>query len=146
MEQTRKHLKFASLAILAMAGISLINIVSEILFGELNNADIPAGSSDNILLITKIFVLVVSAVLLFPQVYIGIKGIKVSKNPDSSKAHIVWGIILLVSALLSLASPAISVINQVDVFENVSGFLSILVEALFLYDYVKYAIAVRKGN
>ena len=146
MEQTRNHLKFSSLAILAIAFFSLINIVSEFLVGELNNAEIPAGSLDNILLITKIILMVVSLVCLLPQVYIGIKGLKVAKNPDSSKAHIVWGIILLVLAIIGMISPLIAVIKQDDVFENASALLSILVEVAFFYDYVKYARAVAKAN
>ena len=146
MEQTRKHLKFSSLAILALAGLSLINIVSELLLGELNNAEIPAGSPDNILLITKVILMVVSLVCLLPQVYIGIKGLKVAKNSDSSKAHIVWGIILLAFAIIGLVSPLVAVIKQDEVFENASALLSILIEVAFFYDYVKYARAVAKEN
>ena len=146
MEQTRKHLKFSSLAILALAGVSLINIVSELLFGEINNAEIPAGSPDNILLITKIILMAVSFLFLLPQVYIGIKGLKVAKNPDSSKGHIVWGIILLVFAIIGMISPLIAVIKQEEVFENASALLSILIEVAFFYDYVKYARVVAKAN
>ena len=144
MEQTRKHLKFSSFAILALAGLSLINIVSELLFGELNGAEIPVGSPDHILFITKIILMAVSFLCLLPQVYIGIKGLKVAKNPDSSKGHIVWGIILLAFAIVGLISPLVSIIKQDYVFENVSELLSILVEVAFFYDYVKYARAVAK--
>ena len=146
MEQTRKHLKFSSLAILALAALSLINIVSELLFGELNNAEIPAGSPDNILLITKIILMVVSLVCVLPQVYIGIKGLKIAQNPDSSKGHIVWGIILLAFAIIGMISPLVAVIKQDEVFENASALLSILIEVAFFYDYVKYARVVAKAN
>ena len=146
MEQTRKHLKFSSLAILALAALSLINIVSELLFGELNNAEIPAGSPDNILLITKIILMVVSLVCVLPQVYIGIKGLKIAQNPDSSKGHIVWGIILLAFAIIGMISPLVAVIKQEEVFENASALLSILIEVAFFYDYVKSARAVANEN
>ena len=146
MEQTRKHLKFSSLAILALAALSLINIVSELLFGELNNAEIPAGSPDNIFLITKIILMVVSLVCVLPQVYIGIKGLKIAQNPDSSKGHIVWGIILLVFAIIGMISPLLAVIKQEEVFENASALLSILIEVAFFYDYVKSAKAVANEN
>ena len=146
MEQTRKHLKFSSLAILALAALSLINIVSELLFGELNNAEIPTGSPDNILLITKIILMVVSLVCVLPQVYIGIKGLKIAQNPDSSKGHIVWGIILLAFAIIGMISPLLAVIKQEEVFENASALLSILIEVAFFYDYVKSARAVADEN
>ena len=146
MEQTRKHLKFASLAILAMAALSLINVVFEIFFGELNSTEIPAGSPDNVLLIAKIILMVVSVLCLLPQTYIGIKGLKVAKNPDSSKAHIIWGVILLAFAVIGLVSPLVAIIKQDAIFENASELLSVLIEVAFFYDYVKHARAVANGN
>ena len=146
MENTRKHLKFSSLAILAMAGLTFINIVSELLLGELNGAEIPAGSPDKTLLITKIILMVVSFLFLLPQVYVGIKGLKIAKNPDSSKGHIVWGTILLVIAVIGLLSPIVAIVKQEAVFENASELLSVAVEVAFFYDYVKYARAVAKAN
>ena len=145
MEQARKHLKISSIIVLVFAGLTLLNLVSELLFGELNRAEIPDGSPDNILLITKILLLVVSLLLLLPQVYVGLKGLKMAKKPDSSKAHIIWGTILLVIAILGLVSPAIAIIKQEDVFNNVSELLSILVDVVVFFDYVKYARMVSKG-
>lgn len=145
MEQSRKYLKISSIVVLIFAGLTLLNLVSELLFGELNRAEIPAGSPENILLITKIILLVVSILLLLPQVYVGIKGLKMAKNPDSSKAHIIWGTILLVIAVLGLVSPAIALIKQEDVFNNVSELFSILVDVIVFFDYVKYARRVSRG-
>ena len=90
--------------------------------------------------------MVVSLVCLLPQVYIGIKGLKIAKNPDSSKGHIVWGIILLAFAIIGMVSPLVAVIKQDEVFENASALLSILIEVAFFYDYVKCARVVAKAN
>ena len=57
MEQTRKYLKLSSIAVLALAFFSLLQIVSELLYGDLNNAAISEGAPENILLITKILML-----------------------------------------------------------------------------------------
>ena len=147
MEQARKHLKLTSFVVLALAVLSLINAVFEIFFGEFNNVPIPEGSPENILLITKIFVLVIALLLTVPQLYIGIKGLRIAKNPNASKsnAHIVWGIILLVITIMSMVSPALDIIKQEAVFENGSSLLSIAVDAMFLYDYVKYAKMISKA-
>ena len=146
MEQTRKHLKTTSIIVLALAGLTLLNLLFELFFGELKNAEIPAGSPDNILLIAQIFVLVVSLLMLLPQVYIGIKGLKMAKNPDSSKGHIVWGVILLVFAVLGLLSPLLALVQgNGEAFGNVSEVLSMAVDIMILFDYVKYARAVRNG-
>ena len=144
MEQTRKYLKLSSIAVLALAGFSMLQVISELLFGELGNATIPEGAPDNILLITQIFLFSFALLLTLPSIYIGIKGIRIAKRPNSSKGHIVWAIILLVFATLSLISPIVDFINNGFKQGNISEFFSIAVEVVVFFDYIKYAIAVRK--
>ena len=139
MEQARRHLKISSIVVLLFAGFTLLNLIFELWFGDLNNAEIPAGSPDNILLITKILLLSISFVLLLPQLYIGIKGLKEAKSPTDSKGHIVWGMILFVLTLVGLISPAVAIIKREAVFENVSSLCSILVEVVVFFDYIKCA-------
>lgn len=146
MEKARKNLKNLSIVILAFAGLTLIDTVFELLFGSFNNAEIPEGSPDNILLITKIFVAVVALIMLLPQVYIGVKGLKVAKNPDSSRGHIVWGTILFVLTLIGLVSPVLALIRMEDAAANIAQILSVAVDAAIFWYYVKFAKIVSKGN
>ena len=84
--------------------------------------------------------------MLFPQTYIGIKGLKIAEKPNSSKGHIVWGVILLVFAVLGLLSPLLALVQgNGEAFGNVSEVLSMAVDIMILFDYVKYARAVRNG-
>ena len=150
MEQSRKNLKNSSIIVLALAALSLLNIIFGLFFGELNgelnNATIPEGAPKNVVLITQIFILVVSALMLLPHAYIGIKGLKIAKKPDASKGHIVWGIILVVVTAFTLISPLVSFFQgNGDAFGNVSEFLSIAVDVAILVGYVKFAMDVRKG-
>ena len=144
MEQTRKYLKLSSIAVLALAFFSLLQIVSELLYGELNNAAIPDDAPENILLITKIIVLVVSLLLTLPNIYIGIKGLLIAKEPNSSKGHIIWAIILLAFAALFLIEQGVGFIHDGFNFENISAFCSIVVEVTVFVEYIRLAIAVRK--
>ena len=146
MEQSRKHLKITSIIVLVLAAFSFMNIVAELIYGAINNATIPEGSPDNILQITKIFLLVVTLIMLAPHIYVGVKGIKVANKPNSSKAHIVWAILIFVFSLSCLVSPIVAIIGQQDVWENVSTILSVLVEIAVFFDYIKCAIAVSKGK
>ena len=150
MEQARKNLKTSSIIVLALAGLSLLNLIFGIFFGdlntELNNATIPDGSPDNVILIAKIFVLVVSILMLLPQLYIGLKGLKMAKKPDASRGHIVWGIILVVFTAMGLLSPLAAFLQgDGDAFANVAEFMSIAVDVFVLFEFVKYARAVRKA-
>jgi hypothetical protein len=145
MEQTRKNLKLSSIAVLALAVFSLLQIVSELLFGELNNAAIPEGAPENILLITQIILFSVAFVLTLPSVYIGIKGLRMAKKPNLSKGHIVWAIILLALTSFGLIEHVVGFIQNGFNFENISAFWSVAVEAFVFAEYIRFAIAVRKS-
>ena len=120
MEQTRKNLKTSSIIVLALAGLSLLN--------------------------TSMFILAVSLLILLPHLYIGIKGLKIAKKPDSSKGHIVWGIILIVFTCIGLISPLLALLQgNGEAFGNASELCSIAVDVYVLIEYVKYAKAVRNG-
>ena len=144
--EKRKHLKWSSVAILAFVGFTLLELVSEIFLGELNNVEIPEGSPANVLLITKIFLLCVSVLFTLPGLYVGFKGLKMAKNPDNSKGHIVWAKILFVFAVLSLAAPVFGFINKADGVDNFGGLFSILFEIAIYFDYIKYAKVVAEEN
>ena len=144
MSKSRINLKIISIVVLILAALSLVNIASGLIFGALDEAEIPADAPDNILLITKIFVAVISLIMLAPHVYVGIKGIKVANKPNSSKAHIFWAIILIAFAAYSLISPIASVIILEDVLSNIFSIISIAFEIVVFILYTKYAIAVAK--
>ena len=93
MEQSRKYLKLSSILVLIFSGLTLINIIYELVFAEFTDVEIPDGMPANILLITKIVIAVISVLLLLPRLYIGFKGLKIANNPDSSRGHIIWGMI-----------------------------------------------------
>ena len=130
---------------LILSAFYAIQLVCELMFGEINNATIPEGAPDNILLITKIVLASIAGLLLIPNIYIGVKGLKVAKNPDSSKAHIVWAIILLVFSCLALISPIVDFINNGIQYKITSAFCSIVVDITVFIEYIYYARAVAKG-
>ena len=144
MEQTRKYLKLSSIVVLILAGVFMLQVVSELLYGEFKNAAIPDGAPDNILMITRISLFLVALLLTLPSIYIGIKGLRVAKKPDASKGHIVWAVILLVFVSLSLIEPVVSFVNDGFKRDNISAFLSTAVEVSVIFEYIKYAVALRK--
>ena len=145
MEQSRKYLKLSSIAVLALAFFSMLQLVSELLFGDINQAAIPEGAPDNILLITRSVLFAVAFLLMLPNIYIGIKGMRIAKKPNASKAHIVWAIILLAFACLSIIEPVVTCVSDGMKYENISAALSIAVEITVFFEYIKYAMAVRKN-
>lgn len=148
MAQAKKNLKTYSIIVLALGALTLINLLFELFFGELNgelnNATIPDGAPANVAMIARIFILVISLLFLLPQFYIGIKGLKIVKKPDSSRAHIVWGVILTVFTALTWISSFLAFFQgDGDAFGKVAEFFSIAVDVYVLFEYVRYAKAVR---
>ena len=139
MEKNKKNLKILSILILALAVYSLIRIVLSVFSIDLNPEDLTDGASATLLLIGQIFVCVVSFILLIPQIFVGIKGIKVSNNPDSSKAHIVWAVILTVLSVIGILSPASELIKGVAVLDNLLAVADMALDAIIYIEYINYA-------
>ena len=111
---------------------------------DFRNVELPEGAPENTVLITKIVVLVISALILIPQFYVGFKGLSVIKKPAKSKAHISWAIVLLVLAIIGLIDPIIGIVNQTNTGDNVGILLNLILEAFIYYDYIKFARLVAK--
>ena len=118
MEQAKKNLKTFSIFVLLYAGASLIKILTELLLGDLNSAEIPVGSPDNILMITKMVLLGISLILLLPRVYVGCKGLKIAKKPDASKGHIIWAMIIVACLALELILD-LPAMYYIDMLKNI---------------------------
>jgi hypothetical protein len=146
MDQSRKNLKVSSIVILLLGVWSLVDVLLQVFFGEINNAQIPAGAPDNILEITRIFLIVVSALILLPQFYIGIKGLVVANKPNSSKGHIRWAIVLLVFTIIGFIDAVIRVIGGESIKEYISVFLNLAFEGVLYYEYIVFARRVAKEN
>lgn len=146
MEKSRKDLKISSIVILLFGVWSLVDVISQVFFGEINNANVPAGAPDNILEITRIFLIVVSALILLPQFYIGIKGIAVANKPNSSKGHIRWAIVLLVFTIIGFVDAVIRVIGGESIKEYISVFANLALEGVLYYEYIVFARLVAKEN
>jgi hypothetical protein len=146
MDQSKKNLKVSSIVILLLGVWSLVDVLLQVFFGEINNANVPAGAPDNILEITRIFLIVVSALILLPQFYIGIKGIAVANKPNSSKGHIRWAIVLLVFTIIGFIDAVIRVIGGESIKEYISVFANLALEGVLYYEYIVFARLVAKEN
>ena len=146
MEQNRKHLRISSFLVLFMAALTLLRLLAELAWGEINYAIIPDGAPENVISIAKTFLLVTSLLFLLPEVYVGIKGLRIAKKPNLSKGHIVWAIIIFALTVINIVSPLIGVVSGDNQKENLSTVLSLVVSASIYFDYIKYARLIAKEN
>lgn len=144
MENSRKQLKINSILVLVLGAASLLQVIAELCFGEINRAQLPEGAPENILEITKIIILVVSLVILLPQFYVGFKGLRIAKKPTASRTHIKWAIVLFVCTIIGILNSVIEVINGNDIKDYISSLLNLALEGIVYYEYIKYARLVAK--
>ena len=135
MEKNRKNLRDMSGLVLFCTLLSAIRLISDSLALDFNIQNLPADVTEGLAAVSRIVLCVIGFILLLPQVYMGVKGIKLSKKPDASKGHIVWAIILLVFAAMGLVSSVSGLIQTGDVMGNifkiVDGVLDVIAFLMF---------------
>ena len=141
MENTRKELKLTSIAILVFAALSLVSVITSIIFGDFSSL---ADTPDGVLLASKIIVVVIAALILLPQVYVGVKGIKIAKAPVSTKAHIVWATILLVISVISVIMFVVDLFKAGNTAQEVGDLCNAVVEGVLFFEYIRLAKAIAK--
>ena len=139
MEKNKKNLKTISYAILFLVALSLIRLIVDICVSGLPKVDVE-GVSPETANIMAIITVVLSFVLLLPQVYVGVKGVKIANGGKGDKWHIVVAFILGICALTAVVSCCISMVKTFN-FDTV---LAVVDSALDVAIFALYIISARK--
>ena len=139
MEKTRKHLKEISIVILILAAFSLIRSVVDVIFTDFSQASRLEGATPGLILATQIFLIVFAFVLMIPEIYVGAKGIKIANALSSSKAPIVWAVILAIFSGFAVISSVSSLIQQGDLVGDLLELADKVVDVLLYITYINYA-------
>lgn len=142
MEQTKKNLRIISLCLVIFSIVSLALAAMDMITFWMDR-DNYSGTSDGVVLASIGIVGVMSLLMVAVQIYIGLKGMKVAKEPDSSKGHITWATVLLVLSIIALVSPVMEMIQTKAIVANVVTIIDCLVDVLLYYYFIKWAKEVR---
>ena len=145
MNNSRNHLKEASFLVLLFTAFSFIRMIIQIFVVGFEVDPAQVDASHEIVVVTMIITFVISLILLLPQLYVGVKGMKIAKNPTSSKGHIVWAVILLVFSAFGIVFTVSSIPEQINVIDNVITLVDHALDVIVYCMYIKYAIRVLKG-
>jgi hypothetical protein len=145
MEQKRKHLKAVSVILLAFTGLTFLRTAAEYLFADQGIAILPDGSSVILQLIVRLIMVAIALVFVLPQIYMGVKGLRIAKNPAPAKAHVVWAWILLVLAILGLIEPITAALQPGGLAGNVGALIQGLLSIVIYFAYIRCARAVAKA-
>lgn len=141
MDKSRKNLRDMSILVLAYTALTLIRLIVEAAFTNFNIRNLPDNVAEGFAMVLRVMLCVISFILLLPQIYIGVKGIKIAKKPDSSKGHLVWAIILSAFAVLSISTPVSNIMQGVNVGANLFELIGLSVDILL---FVTYAVCARR--
>ena len=135
MGNAKKNLKFMSDLILIFLTCSFIRTILEVFMTDIKVNNISA----EFMIVAKIILCLIYVVIFLPQIYVGVKGIKMSKKPDSSKAHIIWAVIFVAFAVFSAVSAVVNMINNKDMTGNIFRLIDAVIDFVLYFFYVKYA-------
>ena len=137
MEKNRRDLKsFSMLVLLLVALDAILKIVTVCLKGLPEVEQIPEGMSADTVKIASAILFVLGFVVFLPQIYVGLKGMKIADGAKCTKAFIVWTVILLVIAAIATFS-ALSEMFKTFNFDNVLNFVSPALDVIiFAYIFV----------
>ena len=145
MEQKRKNLKVVSAIVLVFTGLTFLRTAAGYLFTDQGVAILPDGSSVILQLIVRLIMVAVTLVFMLPQIYVGVKGLRIAKNPAPAKAHVVWAWILLIVTVLGLIEPVTTIVQRASLSGNAYALFSGLLSAVVYIVYIRCAKAVAKA-
>ena len=141
MEKNRKELKTLSILVLALVAIDVIlNIITACVNGIPKVQEVPAGMTRELADAIAMVTFILAFVVFIPQIYVGIKGIKIANGAESGKAHMIWAIILAIFACISV----ITAISSISKGVNANSIMNIISPAVDLFIFVCYFIYARK--
>ena len=144
MIKERKTLKEYSIVILVFAALSFVRIIIDAITNGFGSQALNVeGVPENVAQIVAIIIFVMALLLLLPDVYVGVKGIKESNNPTGARAHIVWALILAILSLVGTVSSLGDMIKEFD-FDKLLLVLDLAVDVVLFFAY--YLVAKKIAN
>ena len=142
----KKELHFYGVALTILALFNLCTLLIGVLAGDyelVTHEDALVQTVTNIVMMVIVGCAVVSILV---GAYLGVKGIKESKNPSGGKLHIVIAKFAMVFNFVLAGFMALALIGTDNFREDLTTAGLCVVDAMFMYCYMKAAIAVRNGE
>jgi uncharacterized membrane protein YwaF len=142
MENSLKRLKWESIGILVFTVANFVEFISSFIFAS---GDSGSDLSKSTLIIVNVISIIFAVAILAVKCYVGIKGLLIAKNPDSSRLHIILAKIIFVVSVITFAISGILALFSDSASDAVSSLLLSAVEVAIYFDYIKYAKEASKN-
>ena len=147
MEKARNSMKVSAICILVLTLFRLATSIITFITGGVQITDdmLALGIEADLLHTILVATWVISLIAYLPNLYLGLKGLKVAKTPDNSKAHIVWAVILLVFNAIALLSALGQLSKSADMTSAVLEAVQMAISVLLYIFYIAEAKKIRAG-
>ena len=147
METSRKNLKSMSLLVLVLAALALARNIMAVVSTGFKVDNIPEGMTEAFVKATMIGAFIGSIILLIPQIYVGIKGLKIANNPEiSSKGCIIVAKVLLVLAIIATVFSVADLAKAADKIDAILALVNVVLDIFVYIFFIKYAKQVSKAE
>ena len=144
MEKVKKNLREFSWLIIALGGLAIIRNIIDMVRKGFHVDQVPEGMTEGMAMIGVIITYILAFVLLIPQFYVGVKGLKIVKEPDSSKAHIIWAIILAVFAGIGAITAISGLAGGKDMVDGILTISNLVLDVAIYVAYISCAKQIAK--
>lgn len=149
--ENRKKLHDYSICLIVLAIANLFTffttIVSSWIDGTIERSIVEKADPSlyTPVLICVIIVFVLMAAIVASDILIGIKGLKVSKNPDAKKGYITVSKVFFVLTLIAVASSLTTLFDPTygSVTDKIVSLCNLVLDAVIYFLFIKTANAVR---
>lgn len=143
MENTKKALKTVSIAILILAGLSLISGIIHLAKIDISKLEIPENFTPELAKTIAVITGIISLLFILPRIYIGVVGIRGAK--EGSRAHIIVAIIFCIFSVIGLITSISGLFGAANMVNAILNLIeSIAVTGLYVI-YIKCARELAKA-
>ena len=148
--QNRKNLHDYGLVLVVLGVLNLFMFVSTIVAGLVDGsiANALADVEASILVAVKVSLGVIGALmglLVLADVFIGVKALKVSKNPNTDKGYITAAKVFFVMSVIATISHIVTLVGgNAPIVDTILNLVNAALSAVVYAYFIKYAQAVRK--
>ena len=146
MEQHQKHLKISSILLLLFTAARFLRVTTQYLFTDSGTAMLPDWSSEGLILATRIILVVVTLIVILPQTYVGVRGLRIAKKPTTTKGHIIWAYILVILSVLGLLETVSTIVQKGSLSGSAFALINGLLFVAIYFYYIISATAVAKNH
>lgn len=147
MQKTKSEFKILSMLLLVLAALDAVRIITNLVKNVNAAQQALSGIAPELVKIAVIIAGVVSLALLLPDIFLGVRGIKIANGAEvTGRGHIIWAKVLLVFSIIAAVLAVVDLIGSSDILMSLLSLATAGIDVALYVFYIKYANALRAAQ